>query len=177
MRHHSFRTLGLAALGCVALGILGCSGSNTSAPAASTKLGYTNPTTSGYRLVADPSSTGTHLVLNLVGPSGSQIQGGTFTLTSDAAWSSTVAEGGALQLGSGVKLLKSQVKGSALEVAIYQKGVTAATLAEKPLFAVALDVKTGAKGPIALTATDAKILDAAGNTVVVPVAVGSLSAE
>lgn len=178
-RSRTLRHLGLAAAGVAALAIVGCSGgAGSSSPAP--RLGYTNPATSGYQLVADPSSTSTHLVLNLVGPAGAQLQGGTFSLTADAAkatWSPSVAEGGALDLGSGLKLMKSKADGSAMQVAIYQKGATAATLAAKPLFTVALDLKAGAKGPVALAASSAKILDAQGNTVTVPVAVGTLTAE
>jgi len=175
----TLRHLGLAAAGVAALTILGCSGGSGSSSTAP-RLGYTNPVTSGYQLVADPSSTATHLVLNLVGPAGSQLQGGTFSLTTDAAkasWSPSVAEGGALDLGSGLKLMKSKAEGSAMQVAIYQKGASPAVLATKPLFTVALDLKAGVKGPIALAASPAKILDAQGNTVTVPVAVGTLTAE
>ncbi len=177
-RFHTLRPLGLAAVGAAALGILGCSGASGSGEAP--RLGYTNPASSGYQLVADPSSTATHVVLNLVGPAGAQLQGGTFALTADASkvtWSTTVAEGGALDLGSGVKLMKSKVDAESLQVAIYQKGTTAATLAAKPLFSVALDLKAGAKGAVALNASSAKILDASGATVTVPVAVGTLTAQ
>lgn len=178
LRFHILRPLGFAAAGAVALGILGCSGA--SGNGTSPRLGYTNPANTGYQLVADPSSTATHVVLNLVGPAGAQLQGGTFTLTADASkvtWSPTVAEGGALDLGPGVKLMKSKVDAASMQVAIYQKGTTAATLAAKPLFTVALDLKAGAKGSVALTASAAKILDATGATVTVPVAVGTLTAE
>lgn len=55
----------------------------TTAPAA-TGLSYTNPTSSGWRLVKDASSTSSRLVLNLVGPSGLLSRGAGFNLQAGA---------------------------------------------------------------------------------------------
>jgi len=174
---------------------LACGGQGSNPSAVSTpetgqaqKLVYAEPAGSGYRMVRDETSTASRLVLRLVGPEGAQIRGGVFQLktdTSKAAWVSAggsdayVREGSALSLGTGAKLLKSQMSGQTLKAAIYQKGSTpAATLGSQPILSVALDLKTGTtKGAIPFSSPEAQILDAAGKTQTVTVAVGSLSAE
>jgi len=183
--------VGIALSAGILVGLLACGGKSTpSAPTAAVpaqQLSYTNPPAAGYRLVKDESSTASHLVLKLVGPSGAQIKGGVFTLnadTSKAVWgnpgsATLVQEGGALALGAGTKLMKGKVSGQALEAAIFQKGTVApATLGQLPILAVALDLKAGAtKGQVTLTSPDAQILDAAGKTQTVTVVLGTLSAE
>jgi len=164
---------------------MACSGrdSTPQAPA----LTYSDPASSNYRLVQDPAPASAGLVLRLEGPNGSSIRGALMSLTVDgarASWApvegtSYVQDGGALDLGSGLKLLRGQVSGSTLEVAAFQKGTTpAAPLGAKPILRIALALKGGAaKGPVAFAAGTAQILDAQGSTQTVPVAVGTLSVQ
>jgi hypothetical protein len=165
---------------------LSCGGSG-SPTASSTTVAYVDPATTGYRLVRDASSSGAHLVLDLLGPSGTQLKGLLFELGLDgskAAWGDPggsdpyLRNGAVLNLGSGIPLLKSQVSGPTLTAAIYQKGTTAAaTLGTQALVSVALDVDGGATGSISLTVVSAQVLDGTGTLQTVPVAVGTLSAQ
>jgi len=89
MRTHSM----LKPLGLLVLGILtACGGGYTPPPAASAATGtpakgltYANPTTQGWALVKDDSSTPTQMVLNLVGPPGLKARGVGFNLASDGS--------------------------------------------------------------------------------------------
>ena len=66
--------------------VLGCGGSTPNGPAPAKGLAYTDPvsTPADWRLVKDPASTSTHLLLNLMGPAdGTKFRGIGLTLQTD----------------------------------------------------------------------------------------------
>jgi len=113
-------------------------------------LSYTDPVSGHYRLVKNAAkSSDSHLVLDLVGPSGS-VSGVGFYLSADrnrVLW--TVVDPGDTE---GVQntvfsnaLVKSRVIGNTLEAGIYQKGAIAPVSATTTtvLASVALDLRSG----------------------------------
>jgi hypothetical protein len=96
---------------------LGGCGGGSSTPAASpppapvptvapTHLAYADPAGSGWRLIKDASSTDTRLVLNLVGPAGTQTRGVGFNLKKGMGLAFSTFNGGAYALDTGVFQLK-----------------------------------------------------------------------
>lgn len=151
-------TLALAAL--VACGGSSSSSGGASAPPAAAKgLTYANPASTGWRLEKDPSSTATHVVLNLVGPTGLKGRGVALTVHSDAAkmaWGRVggayIQDGGAFELAvdptdpNEARLMVGGAKGSDLMVGAFQKDPN---LSAKPLdtklYSFAIDFKSDAK--------------------------------
>lgn len=176
----------------------GGGGGSSSAAAqqpAATGLKYTDPAATGWRLVKDPASTPTHLVLDLVGPAGTLTRGAAFNLQSDAAkvaWGKVsgayIEDLGVFELAADPtdpnepKLLVGGFKGSTLSVADVQKlPIYAAKDAGQPLFRVAVDFSAAAKlhsgDSIPLSVTKARSLkdDFTGETITI--SAGTLSAQ
>ena len=74
--------------------------------AAPTSLSYTDPTSSGWRLVKDAASTPTQLVLDLVGPPGTQTRGVGFNLKRGMGLAFGKFANGGYALDTGVFQLK-----------------------------------------------------------------------
>jgi hypothetical protein len=187
----------LAVAGLVACG--GGGGGGNAAPATATSLTYTDPTSGTYLLKKDAASTGSHLVLDLVGPATGTASGVTLTLnadTSKVAWTNVastdpantlVQNGAQFSLGSGTPLLLARASGTTLMATVAQKGlaVTPASL-NGVLLKVALDLKPNLSLPqgttILLSADGTKslVLDGTkGSAPIRPitVSVGTLTAQ
>ncbi|HJW71433.1 MAG TPA: hypothetical protein VJ486_01140 [Geothrix sp.] len=159
-----------------------------------TSLAYTDPATGTYKLVKNVSSSGSHLVLDLVGPASGTAMGVSITLTGDAhtTWVDVPAggttavlmqNGSQFILGSGTPIQKAKASGNVLQVTVAQKAPTAAASLNGVLLRVALDLKTGqnlAQGTALTLTSDAvkcQVLDGTGTISSIPVSVGTLSAQ
>jgi len=141
-------------LACGGGGGGGGGGITPAPPTLATTLAYTNPTNGDYKLVKSTAvaSTASHLVLDLVGPSGITLGGVGFLLTtnpSQVTWSkvvstdSVLAENPAFISNATDLLLKTKTANGVLQVGIYQKGILVSpitTSAETVLARVALDL-------------------------------------
>jgi hypothetical protein len=178
-------------------GLLACGGGGgSSAPPTATSLAYTDPANGTYKLVKNASSSGSHLVLDLMGPNTGTAVGVSITLNADSgkvAWvdvpaggstSVLIQNGTQFTLGSGTPIQKAKVTGATLQATVAQKAPTAPASLNGSLLRVALDLKSGiglAKGStITLSAdtTKCQVLDGTG-TIVSPitVSVGTLTAQ
>ena len=174
-----------------------CGGGKDSPPPSvtATKLHYVNPPASGFRLEVDPATNDSaHLVLNLMGPSGTAASGVAFFLTSDAtavAWGSPggaepyAKAGSAFTLGA-VPMFKSKLSQGTgdLQVGLFQTGAPAQGLGSAPIVSLALDLKTGtgllAGTRVGLAPTvgkTSKYLDAQGTDQTISIGVGVLTAQ
>jgi hypothetical protein len=181
-------------------GLLACGGGgggSTPAPTpTATGLAYTDPASGTYLLKKDTTlSSGSHLVLDLVGPATGTASGVTLTLNADttrvtwvdvpAGGSTTtlVQNGTQFTLGTGTPILKGKASGTALQATVAQKAPTAAASQNGVLLRVALDLKANLALPqgtaITLTAdgTKSQVLDGTGAISAITVSVGTLTAQ
>ncbi|MBL0311867.1 MAG: hypothetical protein IPP78_03960 [Holophagaceae bacterium] len=187
-------------LSCLTLlSLVACSGSNNNTnnpPPVKTiadRLDYTNPTSGTYTLVKDTAlSTSTHLVLNLMGPVGTQGTGVGFYLTADTTkvtWAKVsggdaeYVKNGAFTLGSGTQLLKSKITTNQLQGGVFQKGTTAPAVtftATGPLASVALDLKSNVSlGAVTFSSIAGQAVLTNGSAAPAPIVIsyGSLAAN
>lgn len=161
-------------------------------PSYATALAYQDPAGTGFRLVRSAASTDTRLVLELLGPSGTQGKGVAFFLSADTTkvnWvhpsgitGSHVAAGTVFPVGSAPRLSADKVTGNQLQVGLFQKGGSATTLGSAPILSLALDLKgaTIAKGPVNFASQSGKqavLLAADGSLTPISLSVGTLSAQ
>ena len=127
---------------------------------------YTNPTTTGWCLVKNtPLSSGRHLVLDLVGPSGGSGLGVALNLdlgrdSDKASWAKVLPsdpdfmKNVSYDLGAGSQAIKAVVSNGVLRLGAFGKGLsTHPTPYTAPLIRVALDLKEGLKAGDTVTIT------------------------
>lgn len=198
MKHFLTGFSALSLAGLLACG--GGGGSSTPTPPPSTPtstgLAYTDPASGAYQLKKDTAlSSGSHLVLDLVGPATGTASGVTLTLNADTTkvtWvdvpaggttATLVQNGTQFTLGAGTPILKAKASGTALQATVAQKAPTAPASQNGVLLRVALDLKSGlglAQGTaITLTAdgTKSQVLDGSGAISAITVSVGTLTAQ
>jgi hypothetical protein len=186
----------LALAGFLACGGGGGGSTPPPAPATATSLVYTDPTTGTYKLVKNAASSGSHLVLDLMGPSSGTASGVSITLSADAAkvtWvdvpaggtTATLMQNGTqFTLGTGTAIQKAKATAGVLQATVAQKGlaVPAASL-NGALLRVALDLKSGlglSQGTAITLSADAvksQVLDGAGTITPITISVGTLTAQ
>lgn len=201
MNRLSRTSLSTLAASSAALLLLACGGGSgggsASSPAASqgtlaTSLAYTDPASNSWRLVKDPVSTATHLVLDLVGPAGTSTRGVAFNLQSDPskmAWGKQnngyIEDLGVFELAADPtnpnepKLLLGGFRDGMLSVADVQKiPVFTAKDAGQALFRVAIDFNTignlHAGDAVPLSVSKAKTLQDDFTGAPISIAVGTL---
>jgi hypothetical protein len=156
-----------------------------------TTLSYQNPDSTGFRLVKNATASSTsRLVLDLVGPSGTQAKGVALFLVTDgakAAWvhptgaaGSCVAPGSVFPLGAAPQLKADKVEGAQVQVGLFQKGGSAVTLTDASLLSLGLNLKgaTVAKGAVSLgSGKQAMVLNGDGTLSPITISLGTLSAQ
>lgn len=179
-------------------GLMACGGGgggSTPAPTA-TALAYADPASGTYQLKKNTAlSSGTHLVLDLVGPATGTASGVTLTLNADTAkvtWvdvptggttATLVQNGTQFSLGSGTPILKGKASGTALQATVAQKAPTAPASQNGALLRVALDLKTtlslaqGTAISLSADGTKSQVLDGSGAISPITVSVGTLTAQ
>lgn len=188
---------GLSLMGFLACSGGGGGGSTPPPPPPKTiadRLDYTNPTSGTYTLVKDATlSTSTHLVLNLMGPVGTQGTGVGFYLSADSSkvtWSkpsgsdAILAHNGAFDLGTTPQFAVAKNSGDQLQVGFYQKGATKPAVtftASTVLASVALDLKSnvtvGSGGNLIAIPNKAVLNQGSGAPVPIAITPGTVTAN
>ena len=179
-------SLAIAALAALSA----CGGGKGGTPSPATKLTYTDPSGGSYRLARNPASTPSHLVLDLVGPPSTVVNGVGFYLEADAGRVTWAPVSGTSHVASdfftGPLLVCERVAGSVLQACIYRKGgVPAPTTGSATVLAqVALDLQPGVPSmthiPLGVPSGKALILNpgtASTPTTPITIAIGTLIAE
>ena len=162
-------------------------------PQPATRLVYTDPTTSDYRFVRNSSSTDTHLILDLLGPTGTRARGMSFYLNADATKVSWVNVNPSdpesirnivFTLGTGAQLFKSKINGGQLQGGAFQKGSTVSSVtftSTGGILQVALDLKNNVSpGPIAFSFPSGKanmLPETGAPQAITTIAIGTLAAH
>lgn len=180
-------------------GLLACGGGGSNPPppppAAKTGLAYTDPTTGTYKLVKNASSSGSHLILDLMGPSTGTAMGVTITLSTDTTrvtWvdipdggttAALMKNGTQFNLGPGTPIQKAKATGNLLQATVAQKNPTAGASLNGALLQVALDLKPnlgltpGTAITLAADTAKCQVLDGTGAISTITVSVGTLTAQ
>lgn len=189
--------LSTSALGLLSL-VVNCGGGGggstptpTPTPTFASKLAYTNPPATGYRLEVDPATNNTgNLKLNLVGPSGEASKGIAFYLTATGTMvdftsamggsQNYLKEGTVLTLGSTPQLFKVKYDSAKNELSagLFQKSGFA-QLATAPIATVGLTLKSNVTaGPVSLGVGGKKtvIVDGTGTPKEITLGVGTVQA-
>lgn len=160
---------------------LACGGGGGGSTVAATGFAFSADTaTTNWRLVRDATSTSSHLVLDLLAPTGTSGQGITLILTTDTAaatWAPVTGTSYAVQTLYASPLVDvAKVSGAALRILISQGGGTTVSYGTTPVLQVALDLVTGASaGTVTLAATQAAHLGTASTPDAITVSAGTLS--
>lgn len=149
-------------------------------PAAASTLSYEDPTGGMYRLVLDPSSTPTQVVLDLVSTGSLQGSGLGVQFTADPArvlWAPAIANGSVFNLGPYPQIIAASVKSGTLTAALSQKGTASPVPFSGPLAQVSLFLAAGAfQGPVSLSPGTCKVVTPTGIESI-QVSVGTLTAR
>jgi hypothetical protein len=192
------QTLKTTLAGLILIILPACSGGGGDKPApeppkTASKLVYTDPTGTGYRLVKSASSTDTLLILELKGPASDTGRGVSFGLQVDStkarfvkvsAADAEYAQNGVFQLGDSPQLFKTWAEGGTLRVSLAQKGKGGAKSLSEVLARVAVELQTGVtltQGTVVISfsaANDAKaLLGDSGPSTSITISAGSLTAQ
>ena len=144
---------------------------------------YTDPSDpTAWRLVRDSASTSTHLVLNLLAPTGMFGQGVTLILTTDsveANWSYVSGTSFMAQNAYPNTMVSiARVMGPDLRIIVGQASGTPVTYGSAPVLTVALDLMPGAKPEsVALSVSQGGHLGSTPTPVPINIEIGSLEAQ